>query len=82
MERFIVDQKEKKDRWMDTILSTLKELPAAERDVFVLYQYHSFSLSEISAKLALSLQEVEKLLKAAQARLFKNLKPLRRTAAV
>lgn len=82
MERSVVDRKEKKDRWMDTILSTLKELPPAERDVFVLYQYHSFSLSEIGAKLSLSLQEVEKLLEAAQATLIKNLKPLRRTAAV
>jgi len=82
METFTADPKGKKDRWMEAILGTLKELPSAERDVFVLYQYHAYPLSEISAKLSLSIQEAEKLLAAAQARLIRNLKPLRRAAAV
>ena len=82
MEAFTADRNGKKDRWMEAILGTLKELSSVERDVFVLYQYHSFPLSEISAKLSLSIQEVEKVLAAAQEKLIRNLKPLRRAAAV
>jgi DNA-directed RNA polymerase specialized sigma24 family protein len=77
MKNLAVQEETSRDRQVETILETLYEFTPVERDVFVLYQYRSLPLSEISVKLSLSIQEVDRLLSAAQEKLLENLKALR-----
>jgi len=63
-----------REKWMAAILQTLREFSPGERGVFTLSRYYSYPLPEISRKLSLPIQEIESLLRSAEAKLARNLK--------
>ncbi|HEV8132552.1 MAG TPA: hypothetical protein VGQ81_15000 [Acidobacteriota bacterium] len=78
VERTVVDENYLRQLWWEMIVLTLKQLAPNQREVFILSHYHSSSLMDIARRLALPLDETEKLLLEADSILLANLRNHRR----